>query len=145
MAINTYKTYLLSSDSENGTYAKVCTIKDYPDLGGDPNQLDSTDLECAGYTYIKGIEQTPNTFEFTANYDKSAFQTISGTTGKKWYKVAFNSATSGTPAVTTYGQDGYWKFEGEISVKVSGKGVDEVREMVIQIVPNSVPVFGITT
>lgn len=141
MAINTYMTYLMSADSKAGTFTEICPIKDYPDMMGDRNQLDSTTLSDAGYTYIEGIRQTQQMLEFTANYDKTVFNTLSGESGKKWYKVAFGK--TGESSDIKYGTDGYFVFEGELDVKVVGKGVDEVREMIIQITPNTAPEFGI--
>ena len=44
MAISTYKVFLMKKAASGGTYSKVVDIKDFPDLGGAPEMLETTTL-----------------------------------------------------------------------------------------------------
>ena len=70
MAISTYGIYLMHKVSD--AYAKLIDIKDFPDLGGAPEMLETTTLSDSMQTYIPGI-QSLDGLEFTANYTKSDF------------------------------------------------------------------------
>ena len=65
MAISTYKVFLMKKETSN--YTKLIDIKDYPDLGGAPEMLDTTTLSDRATTSIPGIQQM-DALAFTANY-----------------------------------------------------------------------------
>ena len=44
MAISTYKIFLMKKATAGETYEKVIDIKDFPDLGGAPEMLETTTL-----------------------------------------------------------------------------------------------------
>lgn len=44
MAISTYKIFLMKKASTGDTYEKVIDIKDFPDLGGAPEMLETTPM-----------------------------------------------------------------------------------------------------
>ena len=48
-------------------YEKLIDIKEFPDLGGDPEMLETTTLSDNMQTYIAGI-QSLDALSFTANY-----------------------------------------------------------------------------
>ena len=50
MAISTYKVFLMKASG--GTYTKLIDIKDFPDLGGAPEMLETTTLSDKMQTYI---------------------------------------------------------------------------------------------
>lgn len=64
MAISTYKTFLMKKETE--TWKKVIDIKEFPDLGGAPENLETTTLSDRMQTYIAGI-QSLDALEFSAN------------------------------------------------------------------------------
>lgn len=126
MAISTYGIQLMSS-TDGTTYTKVCDVKDFPDLGGAPELLETTTLSDAMQTYINGI-QSIKALEFTANYDETLYDTLAGMTGTKKYAVWFGTA----------GADGKFNFDGQLSVYVTGAKVNAVVEMKISIAPSTV-------
>ena len=65
MAISTYKVFLMKS-TDGTTYEKLIDIKDFPDLGGAPEMLETTTLTDGMQTYIPGI-QSLDAMEFNAN------------------------------------------------------------------------------
>ena len=133
MAINTYGIQLMkgtkttTDGTTSITYTKLIDIKDFPDLGGAPEMLETTTLSDAMQTYIEGI-QSSDALEFTANYTKSDYSALTTSTIKGVqvpYAVYFGSN----------GANGKFEFEGYLSVRVNGGGVNEVVGMTISIAP----------
>lgn len=146
MAISTYKVFLMYKETEAGTYDKLIDIKDFPDLGGEPEQLETTTLSDKMNTYIPGI-QSLDALEFTANYTASDYARLrameedsSGTRKEYYFAVYFGGNTSGSE-VTPTGVDGIFKFKGKISSYPTGGGVNEVVDLKISISPSTVIVF----
>ena len=111
------------------TYTKLCKIKNYPDLGGAPETIETTDLEDTFQTFVPGV-QSSDAMEFTANYnptDYAAVVSAIATSGENAYQLEFGDS----------GAQGKFQWTGNHSVRVSGGDVNGVREMVITIVPSS--------
>ena len=139
MAISTYKVFLMkgTTSSSTTTYEKLVDIKDFPDLGGAPEMLETTTLSDGAQTYIPGI-QSQEALEFTANYTKDDFDTLKALEGTEVdFAVWFGGTVSGGVATPT-GSDGKFKFSGLLSVFVVGGGVNEVVDMTISIAPSTV-------
>ncbi len=128
MAISTYGVYLMRGAKGSGdaiTYEKLIDIKDFPDLGGAPEMLETTTLSDAMQTYIEGI-QSSDALEFTANYTKEDYATCNELKGiKTHYAVYFGED----------GANGKFEFEGYLSARVNGGGVNEVVGMTVSIAP----------
>jgi len=137
MAISTFKTFLMKGTTSGGstTYEKLVNITSFPDLGGAPEMLETTTTSDPMQTFIKGIDSS-EAMEFEANYDKTDFQTLKALTGTNKFAVWFGATVSGS-TVTPDGSDGKFSFEGQLSVRVSGGGVNEVAKMVITIAPST--------
>ena len=131
MATSTINTFLMYKD--NGSYTKLCDIKDYPDLIGAPEALETTTLSDKAHTYIEGL-QANEQLTFTANYDSDDFDAIVALKGSEQdLAIYFDDGTADTPA----GSEGQFTFKGYVSVSIVGKGVNEVREMNIIITPTT--------
>lgn len=143
MAISTYKVFLMKKGSSGSTYEKLVDIKEFPDLGGDPEMLETTTLSDNMQTYIAGI-QSLDGLSFTANYDMTAFKTLKALEGKKESYAVWFGAT-GTPGnLTPDGSNGKFAFDGELSVYPVGGGVNEVVDMNITIAPSTPIAFSDT-
>lgn len=95
MAISTYKIFLMKKATAGETYEKVIDIKDFPDLGGAPEMLETTTLSDKMQTYIPGI-QSLDALEFTANYTKADFTKLKALEGKEEsYAVWFGGEETG--------------------------------------------------
>ena len=124
MAISTYGIFLMRKGTGT-TYEKLIDIKDFPDLGGAPELLETTTLSDAMQTYIEGI-QSSDALEFTANYTKEDYTKCNALKGKKEsYAVYFGEE----------GINGKFEFDGYLSARVNGGGVNEVVGMTISIAP----------
>jgi hypothetical protein len=131
MATSTINTFLMHKSGN--AYTKLCDIKDYPDLIGVPEALETTTLSNKARTFIEGL-QSSEQLSFTANYDSAEFDTLAGLKGvEQELAVWFDDVTAETPA----GSVGKFEFKGYVSVSIVGKGVNEVREMTITVTPTT--------
>lgn len=137
MATSTISTYLMKS-SDGTTYSKLLDIKDYPDMIGDPNQIQATTLSDDEHWYVPGVKGNDGILNFTANYDATDFTTVKTAEGTEAYFAIWFGDNAGTPD----GHNGKFSFKGFPFVKLSGKGVDEVREMTVGIVPTTKITFS---
>lgn len=136
MAISTYKIFLMKKASTGDIYEKVIDIKDFPDLGGAPEMLETTTLSDKMQTYIPGI-QSLDALEFTANYTKEDFTKLKALEGKEEsYAVWFGGTESGGVLAPT-GSDGKFEFKGQLSAFPVGGGVNEVVDMTVTIAPST--------
>ena len=141
MAISSYKSFLMTSTNSGTSWSKLIDIKEFPDLGGAPEMLDTTTLSDGARTYIPGIQET-EALTFTANYTKADYQSLNAlkdTEGN--YAVWFGATVSGGVA-TPDGSAGKFSFKGYLDVFVAGGGVNEVVDMTITIAPSTVISFA---
>ena len=103
-------------------------IKSFPSIMGKRSALETTTLSDDAQTFIPGIMQQEESFDFTANYDATVYNTINGLTSIQKCSLTF-------PDGSKYTWDGY------ISASVNEGDVDAVIEMTISITPSSVPVW----
>lgn len=117
MAISSYGVTLKWGESAEAV-AKVVDIKDFGDLIGEPNMLDTTTLSDAQVTQIPGI-RSGDSIPFTCNYTKADFDKVYADEGKDlYYELAFSDGSA-------------FIWQGQHTVGVPGKGVDEVLEFTI--------------
>lgn len=136
MAISTYKIFLMHKAKEADAYEKLIDIKDFPDLGGAPEMLETTTLSDGMQTYIPGIKSLDG-LEFTANYTKADFDRLKALEGVDHsFAVWFGGDVAGK-VVTPTGSDGKFEFDGQLSVFPVGGGVNEVVGMTISIAPST--------
>lgn len=136
----TMHTYLLYKDGDN--YKKLIDIKDFPAMGGSPEQIETTTLSNEVSTFVTGV-QSMSTLEFLANYtpdDYDRIKKIQDEAQVKEYVLAF-----GKPSQTAYGGMGVFKWDGQLSAWLEGGGVNAVREMRISISATSEVAFSKST
>ena len=136
MAISTYKVFLMKKGSSEDTWEKVIDIKEFPDLGGEPETLETTTLSDKMQTYIPGI-QSLDALTFTANYTKTDFAALKALEGTENTYAVWFGGTEGAGTLTPTGSDGKFSFSGQLSVYVVGGGVNEVVDMTITIAPST--------
>ena len=128
MAINTFGITLKWGESaENLT--KVVDIKDFPDLIGDPEMLETTTLSDAQVTNIPGIKSS-DMLTFTCNYTKDDFTAVNAEAGKPLhYALEFSDGSKFT-------------WQGQHTCGLPGKGVNEVVEFTINIAASTAVEFA---
>lgn len=136
MAISTYKIFLMKKGDSGSTWEKLIDIKEFPDLGGAPEMLETTTLSDRMQTYIPGI-QSLDALEFTSNYTKEDYSKIKALEGKETEFAVWFGGTEEGDVVTPTGTDGKFSFKGQISAFPVGAGVNEVVDMSISIAPST--------
>ncbi len=130
MAISSYPVSLMYNvEVEESVWemTELVPIKDFPDLGGSPDMLETTTLQDEAQTYILGI-QSLSALEFTANYDEEIYEDIKDLEGdEQEFEVWFGED----------GVDGIFEFSGFVDVHVVGAGVNEVVDMIVTIAPST--------
>lgn len=136
MAISTYKVFLMHKGASESAYTKLIDIKEFPDLGGDPEMLETTTLSDKMQTYIAGI-QSLDGLSFTANYDLTDYKALKALDGKnEKYAVWFGGTESGG-VLTPTGSDGKFSFDGQLTAYPTGGSVNEVVDIGITIAPST--------
>lgn len=134
MAISTYKIFLMMK--KEASYEKLIDIKDFPDLGGSPEMLETTTLSDKMQTYIPGI-QSLDALEFTANYTKEDFTKLKALEGVEHEFAVWFGGTEEANVLTPTGNDGKFQFKGQLSAFPVGGGVNEVVDMTVTIAPST--------
>lgn len=130
MAISSYNAKLMHGTGSPVTWAQLLPVKTTPQLGGAPEQLETTTLDDNMQTYINGI-QTAEAMSFTANYDSEKYDELKLLENKtEKYAVWFGNNGDGA--------EGKFSFEGQLSVYVNETAVNGVVEMTITINPSTV-------
>lgn len=139
MAISTYKVFLMKKDTD--AYNKLVDIKDFPDLGGSPEMLETTTLSDKMQTYIPGI-QSLDALEFNANYTKEEFAKLKALEGQELELAVWFGGNEANGTLTPTGDDGKFNFKGYVSVFVAGGGTNEVVGMTVVVAPSTTITVG---
>ena len=140
MAISSYKVFLMTS-SNGSTYTKLVDIKEFPDLGGAPEMLDTTTLSDGARTYIPGIQETES-MTFTANYTKADFTALEALKSTESYYAVWFGASGAQGSENPDGHMGKFEWSGDISAGISGGGVNEAVGMTVNCTPSTVIVYS---
>lgn len=137
MAISTFKTFLMISRNGGTSWEKLIDIKDFPDLGGVPEMLDTTTMSNKSRTYILGIQET-EAMTFTANYTLTDFMAVKALEETEQdFAVWLGGTVAADGTVTPTGSDGKYIFKGLVTATKTGGGVNEVQDMTITIAPTT--------
>lgn len=126
MAISTFGVKLAYGASTPQTEV---VIKDFPSLLGKRSSLETTTLSDDAQTFIAGIRQQSESFDFTANYDATVYNTLNGLDEVQKWSLTFSDGSKYT-------------WDGTVSVSVNEGSVDAVVEMTISVTPSTVPVWA---
>ena len=125
-AVSTIGTILKFGEAA-ASLTQLCKIKTYPALGGEPEQIETTDLEDKQQTFVPGV-QSMDSMQFTSNYTKESYAAVKAKEGKEgYYQLEFGED----------GADGIFSWQGQHFVYVNEGEVNGVREMTITISPSS--------
>lgn len=118
---------VLKAGATASALKQLCRIKSYPQLGGEPEQIETTDLEDTMQTFVPGV-QSVEAMQFTANYDKEQYSKVKESAGKEQvYELNFGPS----------GQHGQFSWKGQHNVFVNEGEVNGAREMTITITPST--------
>lgn len=116
----------LSYGTAKGTYTKLSGLKEVPEFGIEPEKVENTTLEDKVKKYEFGIGDAGE-LEYKFSYDNS------NTTAP--YRVLRNAADNKTKLFfkQAYPDGTEVTFEGQVSVKLGGGGVNSVIEFTLKI------------
>lgn len=141
--ISTYQTYLMIKASQGAEYAKLIDITSFPDLGDEPETIDTTTLTDNMMTFIPGIQSNSN-MTFEANYTPENYNAVHEYDDGNAYEMAvYFGASTNLPTGTPDGHDGKFFFTGFIKPVLGGGGVNEKVTMSVVVTPNSVITFDV--
>lgn len=126
MAISTFGVSLKYGTT--GATTEV-VIKDFPSLLGKRSSLETTTLSDDAQTFIAGIRQQSESFDFTANYDATVYSTLNALEDAQKWELSFSDGSKYT-------------WDGTVSVSINEGAVDAVVEMTISVTPSTVPVWS---
>lgn len=121
IAMLTNKTHLMHKNGD-GKWETLVPITKYPQLGGEPEQVEVTRLCDSRKRYINGLEDAQG-LTFEANYVPADYKKLSAlaTAGTlETYRLCFGGET---------GSDGCFEWSGKISVYIAEGESNAPRKM----------------
>lgn len=145
----THYTFLMVNEGTGSTasWTKVVDIKDYPDMIAAAESLENTTLSQGSHSYEPGLKGSTDAKEFTANYTVANVTRLQGLTGtQKQYALWFGGTAPSAvgESATPTGSDGKIEFEGTLDFGIVSKGINEVRELLVRIMPASEEIITVS-
>ena len=118
---------ILKMGTASGSLNKVCPIKSFPQLGGEPEQIEVTDMEDLAQTFVPGVK-SQESMAFTANYTKASYKALKELEEKELvFELGFGEN----------GSVGKFSWTGQLIVFVNEGEVNGSLEMTISVTPSS--------
>lgn len=136
--ISTILTFLMKGTTSDGvtTYSKICPVKNYPDIIGEKEPIEVTDLESQERQYIPGLASS-GAMNFLANYTTTDYSTVKALAGQELDLAVWFGGTISGSTITPTGSDGKFAFKGYVDAYINGKGVNDPREFTIVVTKSS--------
>ena len=131
-AHNTIGTILKFGTSAN-TLSELCKIKTFPQLNGEREQIESTDLTDSAQTFVPGVQSVEN-MQFTANFTTAAYTSLKTNALTDGYFELDFGGNAGAKAT----------WEGQYDVYVNEGEVNGLIEMTISVYPSTVVTIAAT-
>lgn len=109
---------------EASQFVELTNLYEIPELGGDVDKIEITNLSDAAHTYTNGLKNYGDSIAFKFYYEKEQFTTLNGLTEACDWKVELPDATSYT-------------FSGTPSVKLDGASYNVALTYSLNIAPTS--------
>ena len=130
MAFTSYNSKLMyKTTSGSSDWTQLCAIKGIPQIGGEPEQVETTTLDDSVQTYIDGI-QSQEAMNFVINADKEVRATLKTLKGKQ-QDLSIWLGNDGL------GSEGKFTGKGRINYYINEADVNAVVEMTIVITPTA--------
>jgi len=126
MAISSIRARLMIKESE--TWTMLCPVKGIPQIGGEPEQIETTTLEDDSQTFIDGV-QSQDAMSFTVNYDLATYKKIKALTVEQDLSIWLGNDGDGT--------EGKFTGKGKVNVYVNEADVNAVIEMTVSVTPTT--------
>lgn len=130
-AHNTIGTILKFGTTAN-SLTELCKIKTTPQLNGEREQIESTDLTDTAQTFVPGVQSVEN-MQFTANFTLAAYTSLKA-----------NALTDGFFEIDFVSAGAKATWEGQYDVYVNETEVNGLIEMTITVYPSTVVTIAAT-
>jgi hypothetical protein len=127
-AMTAYNTRLMYGETSPDT---PITIKDTPVILAKRSSVETTTLSDDARTFIPGIRETSESFDFTCNYDADVFATL-------------NALDAVQKCALVYSDGSGYTWDGKISASVNEAAIDAVLEMTVSVTPTTEPKWSKT-
>lgn len=118
---------ILKMGTASNSLDKVCPIKTFPQLGGEPEQIEVTDMEDEAQAFVPGVK-SQESMAFTANYKQDAFSALKKLENQELvFELSFGKD----------GSAGKFSWTGQLIVFVNEGEVNGGIEMTISVTPSS--------
>lgn len=124
-AHNTIGTILKFGTTAN-SLTELCKIKTTPQLNGEREQIESTDLTDTSQTFVPGVQSVEN-MQFTANFTLAAYTSLKA-----------NALTDGFFEIDFVSAGAKATWEGQYDVYLNETEVNGLIEMTITVYPSTV-------
>lgn len=129
--LSTMDTFLMAK--KEGKYEKLVDIISYPDMGGEPEQIDITTLTDHAKRSIPGVQEVES-LAFESNYTLDNYTKLKALEGVETeFAVWLGRSATKEPD----GHDGKFEFTGSIVSYLVGGGVNEARKINSVIMPST--------
>ena len=132
-AHNTIGTILKFGTSAN-SLSELCKIKTFPQLNGEREQIEYTDLTDSAQTFVPGVQSVEN-MQFTANFTTTAYTSLKTNALTDGYFELDFGGNAGAKAT----------WEGQYDVYVNEGEVNGLIEMTISVYPSTVVTIAALT
>lgn len=127
MAISSYGAKLMYKN--DSAWEQVCPIKGVPQIGGEPEQIETTTCDDRVQTFIDGVQQQ-ETMSTTTNYTKAEYKKIKALEGTE-QDLSIWLGNDGL------GSEGKFTGKGKVSVYVNEAEVNAVVEATVVVTPTT--------
>lgn len=106
------------------SFNELTDLYEIPELGGDVDKIEVTNLSDAAHTYTNGLKNYGDSIAFKFWYAKEQFSTLNNITDEQSWKVELPDGLVFT-------------FDGTPSVKLDGAGTNAALAYTLNIAPTS--------
>lgn len=118
--------YKVGTGSE---FIKLTNLYEIPELGGDVDSIEVTNLSDMGHRHINGLKNYGDSLAFKFYYETTQFETLNGIEDVASWEVSLPEGTT-------------CSFDGGCSVKLDGVGNNAALTYTLSIKPNSEMIWG---
>lgn len=118
---------ILKMGTASASLTKNCPIKSFPQLGGEPEQIEVTDMEDVSQTFVPGVK-AQEAMAFTANYTKKTFEALKALENQELiFELSFGAE----------GANGKFSWKGKLNIFLNEGAVNGALEMTLSITPST--------
>ena len=117
---------ILKFGTTSNSLSELCKIKSYPQLNGEREQIETTDLTDTSQTFVPGV-QSVESMQFNANFTLATYQSLkTSALTDGYFELDFASARAKAT------------WEGQYDVYIQEGEVNGLVEMTIVVYPSTV-------